>query len=414
MKKMFYACVVLCCLALAVLTFKAVSQPQRPLGGSRAGQGGGGGAAVPVEVASITIADLTDQARFTGSLLSPAQFSVAPKVAGRLKRLSVDVGDPVRSGQVIAELEDEEYVQAVAQAEAELAIARASVADSQAQLDIGRRDLERVKAMRQQKVSSEAEVEAAQAQYDSRAARHEVNKAQVTQKESLVRAARVRLGYTRVAAIWASGTTDRLVGERFTSEGAMLAANAPIVSVAQLDPLTAVLEVIERDYFKIRQGQEARISVAALPGRSFPGRVSRIAPVVNAVTRQARVEIEVPNPEFLLKPGMFVTVDLDFQTRRGVQAVPITALTSREGRDGVFLVAPASHTARFVPIAKGVVQGSNAEIASPTGLQGVVVTLGQHLLENGSTVLLPGEASVDSGPAAGAKKRGEPGRGGRP
>ncbi|HNW35877.1 MAG TPA: biotin/lipoyl-binding protein, partial [Candidatus Ozemobacteraceae bacterium] len=182
MKNLFSLCVIVILGALGVLTFQAVMRPEPGAGATRRGNGQAGG--IPVEVASVTTTDLIDEGTFTGSLLPIAQFTVAPKVAGRLKRLFVDVGDTVKSGQVIAELEDEEFVQAVTQAEAETAIARANVADSQAQLDIGRRELERVKAMRMQKVSSQAEVETAQAQYDSRAARHEVNKAQVTLKES--------------------------------------------------------------------------------------------------------------------------------------------------------------------------------------------------------------------------------------
>jgi len=307
------------------------------------------------------------------------------------------VGDTVKSGQVIAELEDEEFVQAVTQAEAETAIARANVADSQAQLDIGRRELERVKAMRMQKVSSQAEVETAQAQYDSRAARHEVNKAQVTLKESQVKGAKVRLAYTRVDAVWANSSSTRFVGERFTAEGAMLSANAPIVSVYELDPLIAVLDVVERDFFKIRIGQDARVAVAALPGKQFPGRVVRIAPILNVATRQARVEVMVPNAGFVLKPGMFVTVDLQFATHRGGKTVPVTALTSRNSVDGVFMIASGTRTARFTPVEKGFTQGGLAEIASPTTLEGMVVTLGQHLLEDGAAVILPGDApSVSS------------------
>jgi len=276
MKNLFSLCVIVILGALGVLTFQAVMRPEPGVGATRRGNGQAGG--IPVEVASVTTTDLIDEGTFTGSLLPIAQFTVAPKVAGRLKRLFVDVGDTVKSGQVIAELEDEEFVQAVTQAEAETAIARANVADSQAQLDIGRRELERVKAMRMQKVSSQAEVETAQAQYDSRAARHEVNKAQVTLKESQVKGAKVRLAYTRVDAVWANSSSTRFVGERFTAEGAMLSANAPIVSVYELDPLIAVLDVVERDFFKIRIGQDARVAVAALPGKHSRGGLSASLP----------------------------------------------------------------------------------------------------------------------------------------
>lgn len=411
MRSLFYVGLLAFLGAIAALTFQAMRRPEPGLGGPR--QGNAQVVGIPVEVASISTLDLTDEGAFTGSMFPIAQFTVAPKVAGRLKRLFVDVGDTVKSGQPIAELDDEEYVQAVAQAEAETAIARANVADGQAQLDIARRDLERVKAMRLQKVSSQAEVEVAQAQYDSRLARHEVNKAQVTLKESQVKGAKIRLAYTRVDAVWANSTTTRFVGERFTAEGAMLSANAPIVSVYELEPLIAVLDVVERDFFKIRIGQEAQVSVAALPGKKFPGKVIRIAPVLNAATRQARVEVEVPNPDFVLKPGMFVTVNLQFATHRGTQAVPITALTNRKSADGIFLIASDSRIAQFTPIEKGISQGDMVEIASPTTITGMVVTLGHHLLEDGATVILPMDSASSQGKSSAADaKRGPGGEGG--
>ncbi len=412
MRTLFYICVFLIAVSLGLLTFQAVMRPEP---GSVAGRRGGTqGAGIPVEIASVTVLDLTDEGRFTGSILPLSQFTVAPKVAGRLKRLFVDIGDTIKSGQVVAELEDEEFVQAVAQAEAETAIARANVGDSQAQLDIARRELERVKAMRLQKVSSQAEVETAQAQYDSRVARHEVNKAQVTLKLAQVKAAQLRLSYTRVDAVWTNSGSSRFVGERFTSEGAMLSANSPIVSIYGLDPLIAVVDVVERDFFKIRIGQDARISVEALPGKSFPGKVVRISPVLNAATRQARVEVEIPNPGFVLKPGMFVTVDLQFNTHSQARTVPINALSNRKGVEGVFSVASGSRTATFVPVEKGITQGGLVEIASPTSISGNIVTLGQHLLEEGASVILPGDVKETPSESAGGAGEGKPrGKGSR-
>ena len=92
MRHLFYLLVLIVVVALAALTFRAFTRPEPGAGGVRRN----GTAAVAVEVASITTADLTDEGRFFGTLVPPSQFTVAPKVAGRLKRLSVDVGDVVR------------------------------------------------------------------------------------------------------------------------------------------------------------------------------------------------------------------------------------------------------------------------------------------------------------------------------
>ena len=90
-------------------------------GGRRGGRGNG--AAVAVELSPVRKATVRDIARFTGTLLPRSRFIVAPKVAGRLERLTVDVGSRVKAGQLIAELDDDEYAQQVEQARAELAVA---------------------------------------------------------------------------------------------------------------------------------------------------------------------------------------------------------------------------------------------------------------------------------------------------
>ena len=82
--------------------------------------------------------------------------------------------------------------------------------------------------------------------------------------------------------------------------------NAPIVSILDIHSLTAVIHVIERDYSKVRVGQKVIVTTDAFPGSTFTGKIVRIAPLLKETSRQARVEIEVPNRDRLLKPGMFI------------------------------------------------------------------------------------------------------------
>ena len=385
---LFYLGIVAGIAGLVWFTYQALvgnSKPKSTRGSSTT--------AVAVEVASITVRDMEDEGRFTGSMIPKSRFVVAPKVAGRLKKLFFDVGDTLSKGQTIAEIEDEEFVQEVAQAEADLAIAKASIDESEAMLEIARREFDRVKAMRQQKVSSEVEVEAALAQLKSRQAQNEVKKAQVLQKESALKTTRIKLSYTKIQAPWDDDKSVRHIGERFVDVGAMLSANTPILSVLDLQTVIAVADVVERDYSRIKVGQTVEIKAGGLSGRIFTGKVARIAPALESTTRQARVEIEVANPDFTLKPGMFVDIRIRFEAHPAVSAIPITALVRREGNPGVFLIEGETRKTRFVRVDSGIVQDDFVEIASPT-LNGVVVTMGQHLLEDGSTVLLPGDAEA--------------------
>jgi len=353
---------------------------------------------VPVEIAPVEQANIRDIGVFTGSLQPKAQFLVAPKIGGRLVKLLVDVGDPVQRDQLIAQLDDEELTQEVEQARAERDVAQANAENSTSDLELARREFERVQTLREKKVASEAELDAAQGRYMTAQARCKVAAAQVAQKEAALKAAEVRLGYTRVLAHWERENGPRIVGERFVDEGALLQANEPIVSVLVDRVLVGAIHVIERDYPKIRIGQEATITTDAFPGEPFPGRIVRIAPFMKESSRQARVEIDVPNPDRRLASGMFIRVSLQFADHAGATVVPGEALVKREGRPGVFAADVEARKARFVPVTVGIRNSERAEVLEPA-LEGFVVTLGQHLLEDGSPILLPQESK----PAADAE-----------
>jgi len=369
-------------------------------------------AKVPVELAPVETQTIRDAARFSGSLVAKSYFLVAPKVPGRLDKLLVDIGDEISSGELIAILDDDEYAQQVEQARAELAVASANVQETESALKVEQREFERVQALREKKISSESDFDAARARYEALEARNKVAIAQVAQRDAALAAAAVRLSYTKIAASWEDPLRKRFIGERFVDEGAMLRANDPIVSVIDISTLTAVVYVIERDYSRINVGQEAVVTVEALPGKTFSGRVMRVAPLLRESSRQARVEIELPNDERLLKPGMFALVQLEFGHRDNATVVPVEALARREGRVGVFTVDHAEKKAHFVPVTVGVTTETNAEILDPP-LSGFVATLGQHLLFDGVSVILPAPqdsaapgaaAPAGQAPSAGAAK----------
>ena len=362
-------------------------EPAKP-GGKRGPQ------AVAVEVAPVETGTIRDVGTFTGSIVARSRFVVAPKVSGRLKRLTVDIGDRVRCGQLIAELDDDEYAQALEQARAELAVAKANVAQAASSLHTARRELDRVEKLRGKSIASESELDVARAGHDSAAALQAVALAEVSRREAALRAAEVRFSYTRIRASWEAApecaTTERIVGERFVHEGAMLGANAPIVSVLDLATVKAVVHVVERDYSRLSPGHDAVVKVDAFPKREFRGGIERVAPVLKESSRQARVEVTVPNAEGLLKPGMFARVTVIFGVHEGVTIVPTDALARRGDERGVFLLDEARGKVSFVPVSVGMVEGPRAEVLEPE-LEGEIVTLGLHLLEDGSSVILPDE-----------------------
>jgi len=363
--------------------------------------------AVAVEVIPVTRGDIKEIGVFSGTLLPASQYAVAPKIAGKLEKILVNIGDIVKREQLIALIDDAEFVQQVDQAKAERDVAVANVEENRSALNLAEREFERAKALREKKIVSESELDAAEAQFKAALAKRKVAEAQVAQKEAALKAAMVRMDYTRIRALWDGGPDFRIVGERFVDDGAMLAANTPMATIIQIDPLTAVIHVIEKDYPRIKTGQSASIHTDAYPGRTFNGIITRIAPLLKEAARQARVEITVPNRDELLKPGMFVRVGIEFSRSDNAALVPVNALIKRNGRQGVFLIDVETKTVRFVPVTTGIVNGERAEIREPA-LSGLVVTVGQHLLEDGASVTLT-EGSDTLPPAAAPKQTPTPG-----
>ena len=368
--------------------------------------------AVPVETKPVHRDTIREVGLFTGTLYPRSQFVVAPKIRGRLERLFVDVGDRVKQDQLVAVLDNDEFVQQVDQARAELEVAKANLEENHSALDIASRELERVKALRQKKIASESELDVAEAQFKAQTAKHKVALAQVAQKKAALKATEVRLSYTKIG-VSCEGENGRwwVVGERFVDEGAMLAPNDSIVSVLDIGALTAVIHVVGRDYPKVQVGQSATVTTDAFPGRSFFGKIVRLAPLLKETSRQARVEIEILNQEAFLKPGMFVRVKIEFDRHDNTIVIPLSALVNRDGRRGIFLVDTGEMKARFVLVTLGIVNGNFAEVVTPP-ISGLVVTMGQHLLEDGSSIILPGkEPSKPQGNRPGGerpKRRGKP------
>lgn len=355
--------------------------------------------AVPVAIETEPIRKdvIRDIGIFTGSLLPKSQFIVAPKVAGWLKKLLVNIGDMVQQNQVIAILDDEEFTQQMEQVRAELLVAKANAENCTSDLDIAKREYERAKALREKQIASASELDESEAAFNACRTRLKVSLAQVAQKEAALKAADVRLSYTKVQAFWENGDQTRVVGERFVDEGTLLQVNEPIVSILENNPLTAVVYVIERDYQKIKVAQQSIVTTDAYPDKTFTGSVVRIAPLLKESSRQARVEIEIPNHDQLLKPGMFVRAKIEFARHDNATLIPFAALVRREGKEGIFIADLNNLKAHFVPVTTGIIDGELAEVTEPK-ISGLVVTMGNHLLEDNSDITLPQKKRSENAP----------------
>lgn len=352
-----------------------------------AGQGGPSGRfsspPVAVQVQEVAYQPIQETMQMTGTIYPLYRYIVAPKVAGRMIRINKRIGDWVEPGESIAKIDDGEYQQLVLEAEANLRISHANLAETRSQFELAAQELDRVQSLQQMQIAPRSDLDAAQTKYDALGSRIELAEAQVEQRHAALNAARIRLDYTNLVA-----AEPGFVGERFVDEGSLLAPNSPVVSVIGIDTVIVRTTVIERVYGQVAIGQSAVIEVDAFPGKAFAGRVSRVAPMLQESSRVAQMEVEVTNDSLLLKPGMFCNVTVALAEKDSAQVVPTQAIVTRNGETGVFLVRSGEDVAHYVPVEVGISAADRTEIIEPR-LDGMVVTLGQHLLQEGSSVILP-------------------------
>ena len=345
---------------------------------------------VAVAVAPVEQGTIVDVREFTGSLRASESFTVAPKISGRIARIHVDIGDRVQRGTIMVELDDAEFRQAVAVAEATLAVARAELRRAQTDAALAARELQRVQQLAQRNLISEGELDTVRARADSQRAAVDVAAARVQEREAALASEQVRLAYTGVRADWNGHSAhSRVVGDRQVNAGDTVAANAALLTVLGMDELVAVAYASERDYALLAVGQPVVVVADALPEYEFAGLIARIAPRFEEVSRQARFEVTVLNQAERLKPGMFITVRVEVGRVDNAILVPTNAIVQRDSQTGVYRIRHSEDSQRttvhFIPVRVGIRDARYAQVLEPE-LSGKVVTLGQQLLQDGAPV----------------------------
>lgn len=354
----------------------------------------GGQAGVAVVTAFSEPRDLEETGIFTGNLLPRSSYIVAPKISGQLSRLHVNIGQIIGKGQLLAELDDRLIRQELEKAKAAVEIAEANLEQSSNALLLATEELERNRTLLERSFISQAEFDAINSRFISEKSKSNIAQASLNSAIAAQNSAQLQLSFTRITADWADSATHRVIGERFADEGSQLTAGNPILSLMDISSVIARVDVIEKDYQRIRIGQPARLKLDSYPGEIFQGKVLRIAPMLKENTRQATVEIDIPNPGTRLKPGMFARVEIGYQIRRQVNAVPTTAITKRDGIEGVFVVDQDARTVQFVAVQTGIKNLDYVEIVSPE-INSEVVTLGHDLLEDGRKISTEQDLKVD-------------------
>jgi HlyD family secretion protein len=267
-----------------------------------------------------------------GTIESCQRTRMSTIVGGRIEILAVKEGDHVKKGQLLMQIWSDDIKAQERLAEAAVATSRKRVIEACTLADSAEREVKRQKELHRQGFISANAIDAAQAAADARAASCATAKADIAQAEASVRVAHVQQGRTTLVAPF-DGTVAKVVGEvgEYSTPSPPGVPTPPAIDLIDESCVYVKAPMDEIDAPKIHEGQFVRISLDAMPGKSFAGRVRRVAPYVSAVEKQARtVDIEAifdhPEKAGRLLVGYSADVEVVLDTRKDVLRVPTSAL----------------------------------------------------------------------------------------
>lgn len=356
----------------------------------------GGSSYTPtVEVIETVTGSLPLEERLTGVVRAQNQAEIFPEISSVITEVMVNSGDAVVEGQPLVRLRDREAREQLRQAEAGLEIADAQV--RQAQADVRRLQvrLSRMETLAEQNLESELELEQLRAEVESSEASLALAEAQRSQAASAVEERKNQLDLTVIKA-----PTDGFVGRRSAERGQAVNSSTRLMEVGDTRRMRITLSLTERMLSYIEAGQTVNIMSDSFGGEVIQTSLSRISPFLNPVSNTTQAEIELDNPDGLLRPGMFVSLDILYGESEQAVLIPNNALFTNpnDGRRGVYIASrdglpeevlvgdqggiteptPVS----FVPV-EIIAQGR--QVSGVSGIQSgdLVVTLGQNLISGG-------------------------------
>lgn len=300
-----------------------------------------------VETDVVAVREIPLSETYTANIEAENLNNIAPATPNRIRRILVDVGDPVRRGQTLVELD------------------AANIDQLKIQLDQIERDYNRAAELLRIGSGTQMAVEQAKAQLD---------------------AARTQYQNARENTILTSPVSGVVTARNY--DPGDMSGNLPILSVGQISPaVKAVINVTENDLTLVRRGMEAMVKFDAFPDEAFHGTVTRISPAIDPATRTFATEVTISNPKGEIKPGLFAYVTLDFGSRNNV-VVPDRAVVKQTGSGNKFVYVYKGGKVSFNLVELGRRLDSGYEIISGVADGDSVVITGQSRLADGVSVTL--------------------------
>jgi len=312
----------------------------------------------PVRVVVAATGRLPRTVTVTGTLAADEEVVAGFKVAGRVSEIAVDLGSPVRKGQVLARLDPTDFRLRVEQAEAALRQVRAAlglprdgsgesvdpgetalVREARAVLEEARLNRDRIVQLWEKDYIARSEVDASRSRLLVAESRYQAALEEIRNRQELLaeRSSGLALARQQLADTVLNAPIDGAVRERRASVGEYLAAGAPVFGLVRVHPLRLRVAVPERDAPSVRVGQAVRVLLEGDPA-AHAGRVARLSPSIQEQNRTLIVEAEVANRDGRLRPGSFARGEIVVEADRTAVMVPAAAVVTFAGLEKVFVV----------------------------------------------------------------------------
>ena len=322
-----------------------------------------------IDTEAVKREDVKRTVNVSGTLAAENEVTVSSQAEGVVSRVLADLGDRVREGQPLVELDREKLQYNADQQKAALArslarygateaghlpprdqtpdVKRAAAELNQARQSFGRAtELRKRQLVSQQSLDdADAVLRTKQAEYDAALQNAGNLAADIDASQAAARLAERQLRDASIKAPF-----DGYVQQRMVSLGELVKEQMPVMKIVRIDPLKVIAEIPEGLAPFIQSGQPVDLQVDAYPNRSFDGKVSRISPTVNQQTRAFPFEALVPNSQGLLKPGTFVRVALTTDHVEPLLTLPYAALQYRYGVNRAFVVTGDTITGKEVKV----------------------------------------------------------------
>jgi RND family efflux transporter MFP subunit len=355
-----------------------------------------------VVVAKVAARDVPVEVHAPVDLRALEQVDVGSKVLGYVDAILVERGDRVRRGQLIALVRPSDLPD-------QLTAARSAFGQTKASAALARTNFDRASKLAPTGVVSQQELQSSTAALASAESALAAAQAQIS-------GLAIRLGETRITS-----PIEGTVAVRRLDPGALVGppGGGALVTVVRTDRLRVFISLNEYDAAGVSLGKDAHVELDALPGRTFPGKVVRLAPSFDVLTRTLEAEVQLPNSSGELRPGMYGRGSIVLEIHPGKPVVSVDAVQVSAGSKYVFVLHDTKVERRTIETGADVDMGDALEIRSGLQAGEEVVIAGADGLSDGTTVRVvrdinpyTGEKATAAAPpkSAQAKPASQPGK----